>query len=451
MSEPVYLNVPNLPRILLIDCADELYESLGSDGYAVSQAYSGDFAGRPAPPGIAALHETDVLIIDWDPGFERAVSGPDEATSGRKKAALFERFKSCYGRGAFAICFLDERFSPWESLGFLPGATTHSPGASVDKHPKITKECVQYFPDLARLFQDNAADLKQHRSLVSVRPSYALLRNEADEVKALFEPIDDGGIFFLPRFDRKVIAVRRLLRDVLPKMSPELFPERVDDWLAKDEYQSSTVVAVRRSIDELKKEYESSLVQLRGKEEAARREHTSMLDLLTAESHDLRRPVKDALELLGFDVRDMDVINSEAGRNPEEDLQIKRDGYFAVVEVTSGKGNAREKDLQDLLKYQRRRAKEPGREDVEGLDVSGLLVMNQYVLQEPMKRPRLYEGNEQSQALARDMDITVMSTWDLFQLVRSVEEGRVSKEDARRSVETPGVVELGPDLDSITA
>jgi hypothetical protein len=94
-----------------------------------------------------------------------------------------------------------------------------------------------------------------------------------------------------------------------------------------------------------------------------------------------------------------------------------------------------------LLKYQHRRRQKPGRTDIDPVSIKGLLVMNQHTTLEPKRRPALYEGNENDYpANARELGITLLSTWDLFQILRLVEAGELSIEQARSIIKEPGLV-----------
>lgn len=72
--------------------------------------------------------------------------------------------------------------------------------------------------------------------------------------------------------------------------------------------------------------------------------------------------------------------------------------------------------------------------------------MNQHVEQEPARRPDLYAENEHDYSqIAAEADISLLSTWDLFLILRAVEDDQMTAADARRRIETPGLVK-GPSL-----
>lgn len=62
-----YLGQPELPRILMLDCTDDLIASVRRDGYNVEVGYTGFFEQHPEPVLPGNLHEKDVIIIDLEP------------------------------------------------------------------------------------------------------------------------------------------------------------------------------------------------------------------------------------------------------------------------------------------------------------------------------------------------------------------------------------------------
>ena len=90
--------------------------------------------------------------------------------------------------------------------------------------------------------------------------------------------------------------------------------------------------------------------------------------------------------------------------------------------------------------------KNPGRSDMDPAEIRGLPVMNQHVEREPAKRPALYAENEHDYSrTAEEEDTSLLGTWDLFLVIRAVEDGRLNAEEARELIERPGLV-VGPPL-----
>jgi hypothetical protein len=68
-SKVTYLVQPDHPRIVLLDCADDVVAALRNADYDVVVGYTGYFAEHPEMDIPSHLHEKDLLIVDLDPGW----------------------------------------------------------------------------------------------------------------------------------------------------------------------------------------------------------------------------------------------------------------------------------------------------------------------------------------------------------------------------------------------
>jgi hypothetical protein len=76
-------------------------------------------------------------------------------------------------------------------------------------------------------------------------------------------------------------------------------------------------------------------------------------------------------------------------------------------------------------------------------NLSGLLIINHDLATHPMKRPRLYAGDEEEiVAAAREYRIGLLSTVELYKIAIAVKDGRLSPEEGRRIIETFGRIEF---------
>jgi hypothetical protein len=98
-------------------------------------------------------------------------------------------------------------------------------------------------------------------------------------------------------------------------------------------------------------------------------------------------------------------------------------------------------DFGDLLKYRYRRAQEMSQEGGEAMALRGLLISNHHSGREPERRPKPYEGNSDILGQAKEMDIGLLSTYDLFLLVQRVDAGELSKEHARELIKQAGIID----------
>jgi hypothetical protein len=474
----VHLQPRNLPRIVLLDCADEVVTSLAANGYDLAVGYTGYFAEHPTMDIPPALHEKDLLVVDLDPGWQprpinkvmptesRGMHAPppraDHAREPRLDGKPLEGFEHSLKRGAIIVCLL-EGITPPPPVGegplrggsfqWLPveqpvsamlgrGGGLNTSGVANDHYLHVPDGLAQKLPQLAQLLSRPSQAVTSLRTLVGVEP---VLLNEKGEAKAgVFHSRNGGSLFLLPYFARKPAALHRLIGTVLPGLNPELFPAREKEWSDEDAYQMPQVVRVREQRKQLQAEHEQALERLASEEATATVQQRPFTALLSAYGEDLHPVVRDVLAWLGFEVTDHDANQKAAKARLEEDLQVKDGSYFAVVEVTSSRGNAKDKDFMDLEKYRTWRSKTPGRDDIDPTDIRGLLIVNQMHREEPARREPLYasSGNVDWPQHAAETGITILSTWELFKVVMAVEAGDQSKAQARAKLQEPGLLTL---------
>lgn len=174
-------------------------------------------------------------------------------------------------------------------------------------------------------------------------------------------------------------------------------------------------------------EAEAALAEARAEGDAGRRR------LLVAQGGDLVAAVVQALELLGFEVQDMDELWPTGDKR--EDLRVRdpgRSGWEAIVEV---RGYTKGAQLNDLMRISARFA--PRYSQDEGRFPHGAwYVVNHFITQEPTNRPGVLASNaaevaEFANGMAPGL---VINTVDLFKLCQDVERGAVTATDARRAL-----------------
>jgi hypothetical protein len=138
-----------------------------------------------------------------------------------------------------------------------------------------------------------------------------------------------------------------------------------------------------------------------------------MHDLLTGTGDMLVLAVKRALETLGFS----SITNSDAdlqpGQRRREDLQIHDASPVLLVESKGIAGLPKEEDSIQVFKYIAPRMREWNRNDVKGLSI----VNHQRNV--PAIERNYSPFSEDVLTNAADQEFGLMTTWDLFRLVRS--------------------------------
>ncbi len=80
-------------------------------------------------------------------------------------------------------------------------------------------------------------------------------------------------------------------------------------------------------------------------------------------------------------------------------------------------------------------------------NIVGLLIINRDIDNHPMKRPRLYAGDlKEIVDAAKEQQIGLLSTVELYKIAIAVMDGALTKEEARALLKQPGRVEFrGPE------
>jgi len=241
-----------------------------------------------------------------------------------------------------------------------------------------------------------------------------------DPVAGIISPDQEkakGWIFVFPRVERRADLVTELVDRVLPLLTPRLFPHAEGSrWTRRSEYDIPRISALK---DEIVKVEESTRIRVRELEEqieAERGEYGFLHDLLTASGDELVRAVIRALNTVGFnDVRNVDTDAEAAGDTGprREDLRIMDAALPVLVEVKGITGLPTEAMSLQVTKYLVPRIREWNRPDIHGLTI-----INHQRNVSALDRDHEHVFQADVISNAEQQGFTLLTTWDLFRLVR---------------------------------
>ncbi len=227
-----------------------------------------------------------------------------------------------------------------------------------------------------------------------------------------------GWILIFPQIKDKASFLSKLLRDVLPDLSPRLFPHLEGaKWVYRSEYEMPKVLEIRQRIHHLQEETRRQVVEL---EKAIEDERTSMAylhDLLRETGEPLVASVKKTLEVLGFSsVVDVDEEMAKSGdsRAKREDLQVLDISPILLVEIKGISNLPKDSEALQVWKYIVPRMRE-----LNATDIRGLSVINHQRHIPPLERENKSTFREEIIANAEEQGFALITTWDLFRLTRS--------------------------------
>jgi hypothetical protein len=464
---------PNYPRpkILVIDAAD-ITPVLQERGYAVASGSFGQPVLVPAGEGYVPLNltadqlpgytEQEILIADLGgptprqhdaqpaerpgPGVRRVWAPTASGLVDPRPAtmrAVRDAMDRIYQHGGVFIVFADARYDPQcivsaiDRYGNLDPYNARPYGA----HNWSLLSELDWLSVTGDIGQEmDAADngvaqrlgigsyFSSGRFACVVKPSPSIAgrwislatSKYGDPVAGIIVPGEDdrkGLIFVLPQVERRAELVADLIDRVLPELRPRLFPHAEGSrWTRRPEYDLPRVSELRNEIVQIDEAARVRVRELEEQIEAERAQYGFLHDLLTASGDDLVRAVIRALQTIGFtDVQDVDADAEAAGQaGPlREDVRIMDAAVPVLVEVKGITGTPREAAALQVAKYLAPRMREWARTDLHGL-----AIINHQRHMPGLDRDDEHVFQVDVVANAEDQGFGLLTTWDLFRLVR---------------------------------
>jgi hypothetical protein len=228
-----------------------------------------------------------------------------------------------------------------------------------------------------------------------------------------------GCILILPQIPKEADTILTLVCEILPDISPHLFPHIEGfRWVERDEYELDSVLKYKAQKTEVQQRAKRKLEELDKKISNERNRLGFLHGIITNTGEDLVLSIKLCLELIEFkQILDVDEqIQNQIAQSPkQEDLQIHDKSPTLLLEIKGLSGLPRESDTLQVVKYIPRRMREWGRVDVRGVSI----------INHQRNIPALERENEnvftrQQIEDAENNDITLLSAWSLFLLVRGM-------------------------------
>ena len=274
---------------------------------------------------------------------------------------------------------------------------------------------------------------------------FSILDNEDGEcVSFIYAPDKDFVRIVLPDVEDKAGLLKDLFENLLFTVCSEYFPDiEARNWIYNESYQLPEEREIQNKIDSKRKEFEQEIAKL---EEEARTIHDKNIhlkNLLTESGSTLVSAVKSFLEWLGFDnVTDKDETLEE-GDLKEEDLCFEYEGTHVLMEVKGIKHTSTDSECSQVDKIVNRRMRE-----LKSTNVHGVYVVNHQRNVEPLKR-QMPPFNVNQIKDAENQSRTLVYTTQLFALHSDIENGYITKEQARNNILQVGLVDFHSHLISL--
>lgn len=272
-----------------------------------------------------------------------------------------------------------------------------------------------------------------------------LLKNENGECVSYLYCTKNGSLFcVLPQVEDKSSLLKSLFENILFPHYSKFFPDvEAKLWIHKEDYLLPEEKTIRDKIAAKQEEYKIAIAALEKEAEEVGKKNDFLKQLLTGTGDQLVKAVKTYLEWLGFtNVIDKDETLKE-DEIKEEDLDLNYNGQLVLLEVKGINGTSTDGECSQINKIVLRRMKQ-----LKTTDVHGVYVVNNQKNVEPLSR-QVPPFNDNQISDAVNQDRTMIYTAQLFALFSDIENGFVTKEEARECFLKPGLANFHSNLTSL--
>jgi len=327
------------------------------------------------------------------------------------------KYSITYHRGSAGRGLLSEgrEFSNWDLLTVLEG---------FDPVNRNGKEITFLDVDgeLSRLLQSVSHDA---HFTCELHPYWgtdefiSLAKNKFEQdVGGILSPDKTRGlVVLLPQMPSIHEAIKQLLEDWCIGVRASLFPQHDHHlWVERPEFQPPQLIKLQKKIQSIKESTDQEIAVLEEKIGDVRHSHKHWYDLLTQKDRPLVEAVLSTLRELGFKKTvDVDAEREESSEPLpfREDIQIRDESPVLIVEVKGLTGCPSDADCGQAAKHALMRIREWDRTDVQGLTI----INHQRNLPPDERDPKPFR--DEIAQNASDAGFGLLTTWDLFRLVRN--------------------------------
>jgi hypothetical protein len=454
------------PKILLIDLEDKIVDTVAGAGFNARHGSYGAMwrvhkaALFPAMPVAVALPnygEQDVIFVDltnppiWDePPEDGPVEGQycfwtESADIVDARPLTMESVKASGDRilshGGVFVVFADCRYSCRFVQGrSLHGSVRHHPNAtSLDNwsfltmlgsdyldvrrdHGEDMQSCLSNKDELVTLQRLVAQHLAGSTFSCTLRAQHSnskeLAVNKYGQTVAIavWGRNDRGRVIVLPNLRDKAGFILSLLRDVLPEIRPNLFPDSEgQSWVHRADYELPEVLRLQGEIRCVEEDARARIADLHSQIEQQRKGDRYLYDLLRATDKALVHSVMMAFETLGFKkVIDVDEEMRSQGKGSQlrEDIRIEEGLPVVVIDAKGIGGRPADEDALQAQKHAQMHMY-----DMKSSDVISLAIINHERHIPPLERDPM-PFREEIINTAVPLKLGLLTTWNLFRLLR---------------------------------
>lgn len=273
-----------------------------------------------------------------------------------------------------------------------------------------------------------------------------LTNKQGDIISYIFFNTRNGDVtIMLPQLKDKPKLLKRLFNNFLYKYESQFFPmQTATSWLSNPEYELPEVMKLEQDKREIEAKAKAEIQKKDAEIKACHENLAFLFGLLTDTGDDLVDDVVTYLKWLGFDDATKADDDVEDGGLLQEDIQVHfNENDILIIEVKGVHGTSTDNECAQIGKNILRRVHEHIYKNVYGL-----YIVNNEMGKEPLKRT-LPPFNDMQIKDAENSYRGLAYTYQLFNLYFEIEDGIVTKEEARQSMLDYGLVNFRKKFRSI--
>lgn len=263
--------------------------------------------------------------------------------------------------------------------------------------------------------------------------------NQNGEIISYLEFSDRINTIVFPQINKKTDFLFDFLSTIAPSIFPEQFPfSTTFEWKKHEEYWLPNHSNLLEQESAIKKEYELKLTDCKEKIKENLIKFDFLHQIIIASGSSLVKSLIQYFSWLGFTkITDLDNTKSKSGIL-EEDIQIEIPEGLLVIECKGIGGTSTDADCSQISKIRHRRCKERGK-----FDVFALYIVNHQRFLPPVKRQNPPFTTHQI-VDAKNDELGLLTTWQLFTLYFDIENKICTKEEARKAILKNGLIDFKP-------
>ncbi|NQU75607.1 MAG: hypothetical protein HQ546_04730 [Planctomycetes bacterium] len=249
----------------------------------------------------------------------------------------------------------------------------------------------------------------------------SLAKNKYDQCIAGLLSLEEPKrrLLLLPQMPNIDQVLVELMENWCSQWNPAFFPHLEGArWVHREEYEIPQLIRLRKDIDAVHQTAGKQVAVLEGQIDKVRRENADWYMLLNGTGDDLVKAVIRTLKKLGF-TKVIDVDEQARKENSDtslrEDIQIHDSSPILVVDVKGVNGHPDDEESRQAEKHATMRSREWDRTDVQPLTIiNHQRHLPPYDRDATAYRPEIIDN-------AVDTQLGLMTTWDLFRILRNKE------------------------------